>query len=112
MYLSQELEFIVQDLIVKLPVLFACLGLLILAMARRNETRVPANYAIGGVVVIIVVQLVSVVVMPNLPRVVSFFVPGPFLGIAVTLVNFGLNAFFALGLLLLGAAVFMDRRKW
>lgn len=112
MILSQELQFIIQSLVASLPLLLACFGLLVLAFVRRNEARVPANYAIAGIVLITVVQLIRIVVMPNFPRLVSMFLPsGGALGAALAFVNLAINAIFALGITLLGAAVFMDRRK-
>jgi hypothetical protein len=112
MIFSQELQFIIQSLVASLPLLLACFGLLVLAFVRRKEARVPANYAIAGIVLITVVQLIRVIVMPNLPRFISMVIPsGVAVGGLLTFVNFAFNSVFALGILILGAAVFMDRRK-
>jgi hypothetical protein len=112
MIFSTELQFIIQSLVASFPLLLACFGLLVLAFVRRKEARVPANYAIAGIVLITVVQLIRVIVMPNLPRFVSMVIPsGVALGGTLTFLYFVFNSIFALGLLLLGAAVFIDRRK-
>lgn len=112
MELSQELPFIIRGLASGLPLFLVCFGLLIMAVSRRNEARVPANYAIAGVILIIVVQLIQIVALPYLPRLAGVFIPAPLISMVLPVIYFAFNALFALGLLLVGVAVFMDRHKW
>lgn len=112
MMLSQELSLIVQSLLLNLPIFLVCFGLLSLAIVRRKNAKEPANYAIAGILLITVIEMMRVMMEPNLPRLVGFFVPGQFLAGALAIANFGLNTLFALGLLILGGAVFMDRQNW
>ena len=111
MSFSQELPFVIQSLICNLTVLLACFGLLIMALVRRQEAPVAAKYVIAGVVLITMVQFLRAAVMPNLPRLIGTLFPGRMTMVLVTAINIGFSILFALGLLSLGAAVFMDRRK-